>query len=155
LAAAQPAPPADQQQAAPGQGQRDPQRAQFMQQMRQLHEQFRASVLGSLTPANRQLLANVVGQLAIAPQPDFKGASARLDRALSSNERNSILTASQNFHTQSKALFEAMKAAAPPPQDGQGGPPPGAPEHRMGEGHQRTAGQILLGAATGEGHHRF
>ena len=141
LASAQPAPD---QQVAPGQGQRDPQRAQMMQQMRQLHQQMRASVLGALTPANRQLLANVVGQLAISPNPDFKDAAARLDRSLSPAERNAILQADANFKTQAKTMMESMR---PPDQDGQAGGPEGGPPRPMGEGrvHQRTAGQLLLG----------
>jgi hypothetical protein len=145
LASAQPAP--DQQQGAPGQAQRDPQRAQMMQQMRQLHQQMRASVLGALTPANRQLLANVVGQLAISPTPDFKDAAARLDRSLSPAERNAILQADANFKTQAKAMFESMKPEGAPQQDGQAGGPEGGPPRPMGEGrvHQRTAGQLLLG----------
>jgi hypothetical protein len=154
LASAQPAPPPDQQ-AAPQQGQRDPQRAQFMAQMRQLHQQMRSQVLGALTPANRQLLANLAGQLAIAATPDYRDAAARLDRSLSANERNAILQADSNFHTQSKALFEQMRASTQPPQDGQAAPDNAGPPRPMngGQMRQRTAGQILLGLSSFGPHH--
>jgi hypothetical protein len=131
LASAQPAPPPDQQGPPTGAAQqRDPQRIQFMAQMRRLHQQMRSSVLEALTPTNRQLLAEVVGQLAIAPSPNYKGAVQRLDRALSPAERNTILQADDNLRTQSQALFASMQSSGqqggqmPPGADGQ--MPPGA-----------------------------
>ncbi len=43
-------------------------------------------MLAALTPAHRELLAKVVGELAISPDPNFDAAAARLDAALSPAE---------------------------------------------------------------------
>lgn len=74
-----------------------------MKQMREAHEAFRRQVLTALTPANRQLLANVVGELAIADKPDPKAAAAKLDAALSSGEKQAILA-------DAKQAMDKMKA---------------------------------------------
>ncbi len=155
VASAQPAPPPDQ--GAPQarmHGPENPQMRQMHAQMRQQEAQFRAGVLGSLSPANRQLLAGIAGQLAVSPNPDYKGAAARLDRALSANERNAILSAAQSFHQQMRAMHEQMMAQSGN-QGPQGGPEGGmGPEHgddgQAGPGHNGmghkmpSAGHILL-----------
>ena len=96
-------------QANPGQHDSDP-RFQAMQQMRQLHQQARIAMLNSLSPASRNLLASVVGQLAISPNPDFDAAANRLDAALSPGEKTAILNAHQSLFTQMRTLHEQLRA---------------------------------------------
>ena len=79
-------------------------------QMHQLHAQARAETLSALTTAHRQLLANVVGQLAIAANPDREAAARQLNAALSASERQAILNIHQNFVTQAKALRASIRA---------------------------------------------
>jgi hypothetical protein len=76
----------------------------------QQFETLRLQVLHALTPANKQLLASVVGQMATADKPDFKGAVAKLDAALSSSEKSAILAAHSQMQTQMKADREKMMA---------------------------------------------
>jgi hypothetical protein len=82
-------------------------RSQMRQQMMQMHQQFRSDVLGALTPAHRQLLAQTVGGLAIADNPDPKAAAATLDAALSASEKSAILAAAQKMHDQMKSMMPA------------------------------------------------
>jgi hypothetical protein len=81
-----------------------------MSQMMALHKQFRAKVLAAITPAHRNLLASLVGQLAISSNPDPRGAIAKLDAALSSGEKQAILSAAQSFRSQMRAAREAAMA---------------------------------------------
>jgi Spy/CpxP family protein refolding chaperone len=80
-------------------------------QMEKLHEQYRAQMLGSLSPVHRTALANIVGSLAIAPSPDYQGAARQIDALLSANERQSVLNAETAFRTQSKALRDQQRQA--------------------------------------------
>lgn len=112
-------------------------------QMEQIHAQERAQVLGALTPANRQLLATIAGQLATSTTPDYTGAARRLDAALSSSEKQAIVSASQTARQQmNSAMMRMRQQMGRPPMGmmGPGGGPPGA---------QRTltAGEILLRVA--------
>jgi hypothetical protein len=138
-ASAQQAPPSP-----PTQAQRQQMHANF-EKMRQLHEQFRAKVLGALTPAHRQLLAQVAGNLAVSTKPDYRGAAKQLDAALTPAERNAIMSAAQQMRSQMKSIVAGM----PKPQwmGHNGGPPP----PHMAEHHQATAGGILLGVAGNRG----
>jgi basic membrane lipoprotein Med (substrate-binding protein (PBP1-ABC) superfamily) len=137
-ASAQQAPPSP-----PTQAQREQMHATF-EKMRTLHDQFRTNVLGALSPAHRQLLAQVAGNLAIAEKPDYRAAAQKLDAALSPSERNAIMSADQQMRSQMKSIMANM----PKPQWAHGN---GAPPHRMGQRHQPTAGGILLGIAAGRG----
>jgi len=120
-----------------------------MQQMMKLHQQFRAQVLGALTPAHKQLYASVVGSLAIAASPDPRAAVKQLDAALSPSEKTAILNASTQFMTAMKSLRRQVMANHPWPK------PNGSPwPHRShGSRKPRTpdAGAILLGMAGGHG----
>jgi hypothetical protein len=120
-------------------------RADF-QQMRKLHEQYRAQVLGALTPAHKQLLASVVGQLAIAASPDPRAAAAKLDAALSSGEKTAIINADQQFRSAMRTQMQQMRAAHPWPS------PNGSPRpHRSRKPFTPDAGRILLAMAGGRG----
>jgi hypothetical protein len=120
-----------------------------MQQMMKLHQQFRTQVLGALTPAHKQLYAQVVGNLAIAASPDPRAAAKQLDDALSANEKTAILNAQKQFFTQMKAMRQQMMANHPWPK------PSGSPwphgSHGRGKPHTPDAGEVLLGMAGGHG----
>jgi hypothetical protein len=99
-------------------------------QMDKLHGQARLAMLNSLTPAHRNLLAQVAGQLAIAPNPDAALAARQLDANLSSGEARAILNISTSLEQQAHQLMESahqqmMKAM-----------PAGAPTH--GPSHARS-----------------
>jgi hypothetical protein len=121
----------------------------------QLHSQARIAALGSLTPAHRALLAQVVGQLAIAQTPDVAGAARSIDNALTQNEGRTILNIASSLESQSRQIMEAaraqMAAANPNGPPGPGGPWMGGPGmygfHQGMEGPQRfqnDPGMILL-----------
>ncbi len=120
-------------------------RANF-QQMETLHKQYRAQVLGALTPAHKQLYATVVGNLAIAASPDPKAAASKLDAALSAGEKTAIINADKQFRASMKAQMQQMRAAHPWPS------PSGSPRPRRSH-KPRTpdAGRILLAMAGGHG----
>src|SRR5579864_741195 len=65
---------------------------QSRQQMEQLHAQARLKVLDAITPAHRQLLAQVIGNLAISPNPDRDAAVRQLNAALSPSEAQAVLS---------------------------------------------------------------
>jgi len=116
-------------------------------------------MLNALTPAHRTLLANVAGQLAIAPTPDFRAAAQQLETALSPAEKQAILAANSAARTQMRSLMEKARAQMPPPPAGAppmagrpafGGPGggPNAGPGPGGSGRQRTAGSVLLRSVT-------
>ncbi len=82
----------------------------FGQQEEQLQQQMRTQVLNALSAAHRQAVANLIGQLAIAQNPDPSAAAQRLDSMLSSSERQAILSAHASFVSQSKTLHDQMRA---------------------------------------------
>lgn len=121
---------------------------QRMQQMEAAHKQFRAKILGALTPAHRNLLASIAGQLAVSADPDPKAAAQKLDAALSSGEKQAILNAAQSFMSQQRAMREQalakMRAANP------NMPSPRPRPSGMERVHRAPdAGRLLLMIATG------
>jgi hypothetical protein len=117
------------------------------QKMMQMREAFRSSVLQALTPEHRALLAKVVGDLAVADNPDPKAAAEQLDSALSSGEKDAILKAASDMQAQMKSQMDAMRSqwqSAHPDAS----PPAGRPMNA-----QRTPdpGRILLMVAGGGG----
>jgi hypothetical protein len=117
------------------------------QQMETLHKQYRAQVLGALTPAHKQLYAQVVGNLAIAASPDPRAAASKLDAALSSSEKTAIINADKQFRTAMKTQMEQWRAAHPRPS------PSGSPWPKRSRGPRQPrtpdAGRILLAMASG------
>jgi Spy/CpxP family protein refolding chaperone len=83
---------------------------QLRMQMMQIRQQARQQMLAALTPAHRQLLANVVGQLAIAPTPDRRAAARKLDAALSPTEAHAVLAAELSARNQSRSLMQTARA---------------------------------------------
>lgn len=114
--------------------------------MRQVHEQMtelyrtsRAKMLDALTPQHRQLLANVVGQLAIAPNPDRRAATEQLDAALTPAEKQAVLSIHQNAIDQLHAMMQQAFPNAPKPQ-------------QHSEWRTPSAGELLLDVASNEMH---
>jgi hypothetical protein len=83
---------------------------QDRQQMEQLHAQARTQMLAALSPAHRTALANIVGQLAVAPNPDPRAAAQQLDALLSTGEKQSILNIETQVHAQMRTMMQAARA---------------------------------------------
>ncbi len=121
------------------------------QQLDDIHAQARAQMLDALTPAHRQLLATIAGELATSSTPDYRGAAARLDAALSSSEKQAILSASQSARDKMRSAMQSARERM-----SQNGGPPMGPDERMGPPggplhtrHTPSAGEILLRTAMG------
>jgi hypothetical protein len=84
-----------------------PAMVQMDSQIHQLSVQARTAVLQAITPQHRQLLAQVVGALAIAPDPDYTAASRQLNAALSQQESQNVLRIATQFHQQMRTLMQA------------------------------------------------
>lgn len=84
----------------------------------QLHSQARLAMLNTLSLAHRTLLAQIVGQLAISPNPDVNAAARTLDAALSQSEGRSILSIASSLESQSRQIMDAahqqLMNAGPP-----------------------------------------
>ena len=101
-------PPADTAMARPSAQQMEAMQ-KVREQMRQIHTNARLQMLGSLTPAHRAALANIIGQLAIAPNPNRKAAEAQIDALLSNSEKSSVLNAEASARTNSRSLMESAR----------------------------------------------
>jgi len=121
---------------------------QVFEQVEKIHRAERAQVLAALSPAHRELLANIVGHMAISTTPDHKAAAARLDAALSPSEKSAVLAAHTSAMTQMRNAMHAMMAKRMPQPQGSAGPHP-MWKHR--ERHKPTAGEVVLMVATGHG----
>lgn len=142
LAQAQPPP------GAPPMGRDRGMMRQNMQQIETLHKQFRAKVLAAITPAHRNLLASLVGQLAISSNPDPRGAIAKLNAALSSGEKQAVLDAASSFRTQMRAQREAAMAKFRAANPNMPSPRP-MPSGMRRERHTPDAGTLLFMIADG------
>ena len=80
------------------------------EQMRQLRSQARLQMLGSLSAAHRAAIANIIGQLAIAPTPNRRAAEAQIDALLSNGEKQSVLNVEATERTNSRTMMESMCA---------------------------------------------
>ena len=129
---------------------------QTHQQMGQLMSQARSRVLGSISSAHRQLLAQIVGTLAISPNPDWDAAAKQLNASLSPSEAQAVLSTHeaamrqmmslmQSTHQRLQAIVGTQHGASPNGGNsndvhermmfkGPGGPDAAAP----------TAGEVLL-----------
>ena len=150
---------ADQPEAQP-----NPAAVQAMEQahakMEQLHSQARLAMLNTLSPAQRAALAQVVGQLAIAPTPDLASAAKQIDASLTQAQAKNILSIKASLHQQAHQVMAAVH------QQMMSAMPSGAGHGQMGMTHmhpgneqnENDAGMILLEMAThssghGEFHH--
>lgn len=73
-------------------------------------QRFRQEMLGALTPAHRALLAQIVGELAVAPAPDSTTAAQRLDAALSPAEAQTVLRVQQAQEAAALRQMQQMQA---------------------------------------------
>ncbi len=73
-------------------------------------QRFRQDMLGALTPAHRALLAQIVGELAVAPVPDATTAAQRLDAALSPAEAQTVLRVQQAQEAAALRQMQQMQA---------------------------------------------
>lgn len=80
---------------------------QTHQQMAQLMTQARSRILGAISPAHRQLLAQIVGNLAIAPNPDAEAAAKQLNAALSPAEAQAVLSTHEAAMQQMMSLMQS------------------------------------------------
>jgi hypothetical protein len=70
----------------------------------------RARLFGSVTPAHRRLVAQIIGELAISPKPDAKAAAAQIDAALSSSEKKAVIASNVAARAQMASLRKQNEA---------------------------------------------
>ncbi len=80
------------------------------EQMRQLREQTRTQMLAGLTAQHRAQLATLVGQFAIAPNPDPHALEKQIDALLSRGEAQNIVNLATAERTNSRNLMDAARA---------------------------------------------
>lgn len=85
------------------------QTAEF-QQLTQEQRAFRQSMLAVLTPAHRALLAQIAGELVIAPEPDLEGAIRRLNAGLSPREAQNVVRIEQAKDAATLQHFQQLAA---------------------------------------------
>jgi hypothetical protein len=95
------------------------------------------------------LLAQLVGQLAVAPTPDLAGAAKQLDANLTPAEAKSVLDTSTSSEQQVQQVMQdarnQMQASMPQGGPGQGRPGGMRGMYAMGAGQPQTdPGMILL-----------
>jgi hypothetical protein len=86
----------------------------FMEQADKIRQQTRSQMLSALTPGHRQLLSKLAGELATSANPDPRAAAKQLDDALSSGEKQAIVSAQESFRSQMQALQEKMQSQMGP-----------------------------------------
>jgi uncharacterized membrane protein YdfJ with MMPL/SSD domain len=123
--------------------------AQMHEKMEALHTQSRTEILNALTPAHKAAVANIIGQLAVAPNPNPEAAAHQLDALLSGGERSSILRIHESMRTQMRSLMESMHSQMQQAMQQSGAPagPPHGMHGGFGGGQQHAApdaGHILL-----------
>ena len=116
----------------------------FRDKEKQMHQQLRSQILGSLSPDHRTAVANVIGQMVISASPDPDAAAKQIDAVLSPAERQSILAAHGTFVTQTQTLMQQMHAQL------QKELPAGASGHMHG-GMGMSSHSSMDGAATDAG----
>ena len=83
--------------------------ARFLAQEMQLLDQARSQILASLTPAHREQVAAIIGELAISPTPDVAGAGQRVDGFLTATERQGVMAAAESFTSRSRQLGNQLR----------------------------------------------
>ncbi len=88
----------------------------MMSQLQATQHAARAAMLGALTPAHRDLMSRLVGQLSIAPDPDVNAAAKQLDAVLSPAEVRAIGNAEAASRTQMMGAAGEMQNTISPEQ---------------------------------------
>jgi hypothetical protein len=110
-------------------------------QLEHLHRQTRARMLAALSPASRKLLGQIVADLAVAQNPNVQAAVQRLNAALTTGEKHSILQAQNTELSAAQNIMQTALAQAPIPSGFRR-----TTEH-MRRVHETDAGRALLHAA--------
>jgi hypothetical protein len=124
----------------------------FHEQMEREHAAARAAMLSALSAAHRELLAHLVGQMAISAHPDHRAAARELDAALSAHEKAAILQEQHAVMEQMHSLMEQMRTQMQSMTQGQHGMMHmhGMMEMHEHEHHTPDPGEILLRTITNE-----
>jgi hypothetical protein len=115
---------------------------QMHDQMEAIHKKERAQVLSTLTASQRTLIANLVGGMTVAQNPDPKAAAAKVDAALSATQKSTILKIHQDAMSQSRDLMKKQMSQFKPPPGG--GPPQQRQFYQNKKRTKPTAGQLVL-----------
>jgi hypothetical protein len=83
---------------------------QLRVRLQQSRLQTRARLLAALTPVHRTAVANIVGQLALALNPNPRAAAQTLDSVLPPVEKQSILNIAAAERANTQALRQQQKA---------------------------------------------
>jgi hypothetical protein len=119
----------------------------FRDKERELHQQMRSQILSALTPAHRNAVAGVIGEMVIADKPDPIAAAKQIDGVLSPGEQQAILAAHNAFVSQSQTLLQQMHAQLQselPPAAMQGHPHGENDMHRPPSSVANDAGSVLM-----------
>lgn len=122
----------------------------FHKQMEREHAAARSAMLSALSAQHRELLAHVVGQLAISAQPDQRAAARELDAALSAREKAAILQEQRAAMEQMRALMEQMRTQMQSMMQAHRGMMQMHGGMREHEHHTPDPGEILLRMTTSE-----
>ena len=114
---------------------------QFRQQEEQLYQQMRYQMLSAMSPVHRRAVGALIGELAIAPNPDPQAAARQLDGMLSGAERQRIIAAHTSFESQSRQLHEQMHEQMQRVM-------PDAHDDMMKHDHEHSMGSRQLDAGT-------
>jgi hypothetical protein len=79
-----------------------------MAKMEAAHKAARTKILAALTPAHKAYFANLVGQLAVAANPDPKAAVAKLDGILTASEKSKIIAVQTDLMKSMMAAHHGM-----------------------------------------------
>lgn len=80
------------------------------QRQRALMESSRANLFAAITPAHREAVAQIIGELAMSSNPDANAAAKQIDAALSPAEKAAVIAADQASRAQTAALRTQMAA---------------------------------------------
>jgi hypothetical protein len=78
-------------------------------QAEQVEVQARAAMLNALSPAHRNLVGQIAGQLAVVPNPDLSAAARELDAQLTPAEGLAILNIASSMHGQIRQIMSAAR----------------------------------------------
>lgn len=79
-------------------------------EVQQYRLQARTRLLAALTPAHRGAVANIVGQLALSAQPNWRAAAQSLDALLTPAERESVVTIAAAERSNLRALAQQQRS---------------------------------------------
>lgn len=80
-------------------------------QLAQIRQTVRVRMLAALTPAHRTMLANAVGNLVLAVNPDPRTVAAQLDAVLAPAEKQAIISIDAAGRTSARAIMQQQRAA--------------------------------------------